>query len=129
MAETEPKPAGVISLFQKAVLTGIAALQNRGELFLVEFELEKVRVIELLIWTAVAGFLGMMFMIVLTGTVIFLFPAGWRIYAAAVICLLYLLAAVLALLNLRALWRSAPPAFSETLAEAKKDAEWLDSLK
>jgi uncharacterized membrane protein YqjE len=129
MTEPGSNPPGLPGLFRKAALTVIAALRNRGELFLVEFELEKVRVIELLIWTAVAGFLGMMFMIVLTGTVIFLFPAGWRIYAAAVVCLLYLLAAVFAVLNLRALWRSAPPAFSETLAEVKKDTEWLDSLK
>jgi uncharacterized membrane protein YqjE len=129
MTEPGSNPPGLPGLFRKVVLTGVAALRNRGELFLVEFEEEKVRVIELLIWTAIAGFLGMMFLVVLTGTVIFLFPVGWRIYAAMGFCLLYLAAAIFAVLNLRALWRSTPPAFSETLAEVKKDTEWLDSLK
>jgi len=121
-----PAP-GVPELLRKLVATGVAALRNRGELFLVELEEEKIRVIELCIWVCALCFLAMMFLVVLTGTVIFLFPAEKRIYVAAGFCGFYLLGTILAWLNLRALWKHSPVPFSDTLAEAKKDSEWLES--
>ena len=43
--------------------------------------------------------------------------------------LLYLVATILALLNLKALVKSAAVPFAETVSEVKKDREWLESLK
>jgi uncharacterized membrane protein YqjE len=71
----------------------------------------------------------MMFLVVATGTVIFLFPEGARIYAAMGFCVLYLAGAVLTLLNLKALAKGASTPFADSIAEIKKDAEWLESLK
>jgi len=128
MSETNSQhPAGLLSLVRKLAVTGMAALQNRGELFLVELQEEKTRLIELFLWTAIVAGLAMMFLALFTATLILLFPSGMRIYAALGFCALYFLGALLALLNLRALWRSGPPAFRDTIAEAKKDGEWLDS--
>lgn len=122
-------PPGVISLVRKLARTGLAALQNRGELFLVELQEEKNKIVELFIWVAAVCFLAMMFVIVLTATAILLFPSELRVYAAGGFCLLYLIGAVLALLNLKALIKNAALPFHETIAEVKKDREWLDSLK
>ena len=127
MPDTDSGTPGLLDLLRKLVATGLAALRDRGELFLVELQEEKIRVIELCIWVCAVCFLGMMFLVVLTGTIIFLFPEDKRIYAAAGFCGLYLLGTILAWLNLRALWKNSPLPFSDTLAEAKKDNEWFES--
>jgi uncharacterized membrane protein YqjE len=129
MTDSDPQPPSAFSLARKLARTAIASLHNRAELFLVELEEEKIKFVELFLWTILAGFLGMMFLVVLTATIIFLFPESQRIYAAAGFCVLYLTGSVLALLNLRALWKSAPAAFSGSTAEAGKDSEWLESLE
>lgn len=125
-----PHPPGLIHLFRKIGMTGFAALQNRAELAAVELREENLRVIELFIWGLATCFLGLMFLIVVTGTIIYLFPEGNpRICAALVFCLLYLAGAVLALLNLKALAKSASTPFADSIEEIKKDSEWLESLK
>ena len=124
-----PNPPGLIHLFRKIGMTGFAALQNRAELVAVELREENLRVVELFIWGLATCFLGMLFLLVVTGTIIFLFPEGARIYAALGFCVLYLAGAVLALLNLKALAKSASTPFSNTIDELKKDSEWLESLK
>jgi uncharacterized membrane protein YqjE len=129
MIESASNPPGIFSLLRKVGLSGLAALENRSELFLVELQEEKNRTIELLIWAAAVCFLGIMFVVVLTGTIIFLFPAEWRIYAAGGFCLLYLVGTILTLLNLKALVKSAAVPFENTIDEAKKDRQWLESLK
>jgi uncharacterized membrane protein YqjE len=129
MSENNSRPAGLPGLVRKLAVTGMAAAQNRGELFLVELQEEKIRLFELWIWTAIATVLGLMFLLVGTVTAILLFPGEWRFTVALGFCFLYLLGTVLALLNLHSLWKDAPPAFRDTLAEARKDLEWLDSSK
>jgi uncharacterized membrane protein YqjE len=124
-----PNPPGLFSLFRKIGITAFSAVQNRAELLAVELREENLRVVELFIWGLAACFLGLMFLIVVTGTVIFLFPEGSRIYAALGFCVLYLVGAVLALLNLKALAKSASTPFADSIEEIKKDAEWLESLK
>lgn len=107
----------------------VSALQNRAELLAVELREENLRVVELFIWGLAACFLGMMFLIVGTFAVIWVFPEDKRIYAALGFCVIYLVAAVLAVLNLRALAKSASTPFSDSVDEIKKDVEWLESLK
>ncbi len=127
MHDGNSHPKGVLSLLRKVAVTGVSALQTRGELFLVELQEEKARLLELLLWLVIAGVLSLMFFMVLTCAVILMFPPGTRRYAALGFCGFYLITAVLSILNLRALWTSAPPAFRDTLAEAEKDAECLGS--
>jgi uncharacterized membrane protein YqjE len=122
-------PPSIVALVRKLALTGLSALQNRGELFLVELQEEKNKIIELFIWVAAVCFLAFMFLVVLTATIILLFPPDLRVYAAAGFCVLYLAGAVLSLLNLKALIKSATLPFQETISEVKKDRQWLESLK
>lgn len=129
MHDSNSRSAGPIGLARKAALTGIAALENRGELLFVEFQEEKNRVIELLIWAVVVCFLGILFITTFTATIIWLFRSDLRLYAAAGFCLLYFVGSILAILNLKALAKKCPPAFSDSIAELKKDREWLESLK
>ena len=120
---------GVVDRMRRIVATTATALHIRGELFLVELQLEAHRLIELFIWAAIACFLGAMFLAVVTMSIIFMFPAELRVYPAAAFALLYLAAAVLAGMNLRAMLKSSEQPFSGTLRELKKDREWSESLK
>lgn len=130
MEEREPTaPAGIAALGRRMLTTVLSALQTRGELFVTELEEEKTRVVELLIWAMVAGFLSLMFLVVFTGVVIYLFPEGSRIYAGVGFCVLYLAGAILALVNLKALIKNSPPPFNDTLNELKKDRACLESSR
>jgi len=122
-------PPGVAHLTRKLLSTGIGALENRGELLLVELREEEHRVIELIVWAGAVCALGMMFLVVLTGTVIFLFREDLRIYAAGGFCLAYLAGGVFGYLNLRALLEGISTPFRDSIAELKKDREWLESLE
>jgi uncharacterized membrane protein YqjE len=129
MNGNDGNPPSLFSLFRRIGITGFSTLQNRAELLAVELREENLRVVEFFIWGLATCFLAMMFLVVLTGTVIFLFPEGLRIYAALGFCLIYLGCAVFALLNLKALAKSATTPFAESIEEVKKDREWLESLK
>lgn len=129
MSEFNGNAPGLITLARKMGLTALAALHNRGHLFLVELQEEKHRAIELLIWAMTAFFMAIMFVAVLTATIIWLVPSEYRIYAAGGFCILYLAGAVFALLNLKGLTKACPPPFSDSIAEVRKDREWLESLR
>jgi uncharacterized membrane protein YqjE len=127
--ESEPNPPSLLSRVKAIGATGLASLQNRSELFILELEEERSRLIEMLVWALVAGLLGLMFLAVLTILIVMLFPPDERIWALTGFCVLYLIGGVLALLNLKSLLRSGPPPFAESVNEIKKDSEWLESLK
>ena len=63
----------------------------------------------------------------LTAVIIFLFPEGLRLYAAAAFAALYLAGAVVAWVILRSLLKRQP--FADTLDQLKKDRDWLGSSK
>jgi uncharacterized membrane protein YqjE len=124
-----PNPPGLAHLFRRMGITFFSSLQNRAELLALELREENLRVVELFIWGLATCFLGLMFLVVLTFTVIYLFSPEYRIYPALVFCVLYLVGAVLALLNLKSHAKSKSTPFSDSIGEIKKDAEWLESLK
>lgn len=125
--EPETTPSGITALGRRMLGTFLSALHTRGELFLVELEEEKTRVVELLIWAMAAGFLAMMFLALFTVGIILLFPEGLRIDAVGGFCLLYLAGAIVAFYNLRGLLKNGPAPFTETLNEIKKDRACIES--
>jgi uncharacterized membrane protein YqjE len=120
---------GLLSQLRAIANTCLSTLQTRGEIFLLELEEEKTHVTELLIWAIAAGLLSLMFLGMLTVFIVMLFPEDLRVWAIGGFCLLYLLGAVLALLNLRSILKGAAPPFSATVNEIKKDRAWLESSK
>lgn len=127
MAETNHTSPGLSTLLGRLARTGAGALRNRGELLAVEWQEEKARLTEMLLWAMGLVFLGLMGMSLLTGIIIFLLPSEYRLYAAGGFAVLYLLGAVAAWLVLRSHLRREP--FSESLGQLKKDSSWLASLQ
>jgi uncharacterized membrane protein YqjE len=114
-------------LARRTLGTIVGALENRAELFTVEFQEENDRLLKMVIYAIAALMLAMMGLLLVTGTVIFLMPEQYRVYAAGGFALLYLGGAGAAVLTIKSLVKKAP--FSESLKQIKKDAELLDAFK
>ena len=114
-------------LAHRTAATILGALHNRAELLTVEFEEQSDRLLKIVVLAVGALFLAGMFLLLLTGTIIFLVPEQYRVYAAGGFAALYLIGAVAAGLTVKSLLKSAP--FSESLRQLKKDAEILDAFK
>lgn len=114
------------TLLRKTFGTGIGALKNRGELFMVELQEEKSRLISLIILGVGALFLAMMTLLLITGAIIFLVPEDYRLYAVGAFAALYLAGTIWAVLSLKALLKRIP--FGDTMAEFKKDSELMEAF-
>ncbi len=118
-------PPGLTSLVGRFARTGWGAVQNRIELFALEWQEEKHRLAQLLFRAVGVVFLAIMATLLFTITIIFLFPPELRLYVAAGFTVLYLLAAIAALVALRAALSREP--FAETIDQVRKDRVWLAS--
>jgi uncharacterized membrane protein YqjE len=118
---------GLGTLLGRAGHAALRSIHNRVELLAVEWQEERLRFAHMLLLAMVVVFLATMGALLLTATIIFLFPEGARIYATAVLALLYLLGAVGAWLALRTALKREP--FNESINQVKKDRLWLESLK
>jgi uncharacterized membrane protein YqjE len=127
MTETDQQLPTLGRLARRTVATVIGAAENRAELFAVEFEEEYDRLMKMVMFGIGGLFLAMMTVLLVTGTIIFLVPADYRIYAAAAFAALYLVGAVAAGLAVKKLIKQTP--FSESLNQIKKDSEFLDAFK
>ena len=107
--------------------TGMGALKNRGELLAIELQEEKSHLAEMLVWTVGLLFLGIMGTLLLTATVVLLFPPEWRVYVIGGFALLYFAGAAIAWSSVKSLLKHEP--LQETLRQVKKDVTWLESLK
>jgi len=114
-------------LAKRITATVLGALHNRAELFTVEFEEENNRLLKVLMLGVGALFLAEMAVLLLTGTIIFLMPEQYRVYAAAGFALLYLVGAAGTVLAIKKLTKTSP--FAESLKQLKKDSELLKALK
>src|SRR5258708_39814527 len=103
MSENNHQTPGLIGLTKKIIRTGLGALRNRGELRAVEWQEERARLVRLLVWGLGFLLLGILALVTLTATIIFLFPPDQRPYVAAGFAVLYLLGAVAALLVIKSL--------------------------
>jgi uncharacterized membrane protein YqjE len=127
MADSNGHFPGIIAQLRKIGRTGLGALQNRGELLAVEWREENARVSEILVWAFGMAILAMGGLLLLTVTIVLLFPSDLRIYAFGGFTVLYLAGALMAWLNIRALLKHEP--FAESLSQVRKDSVWLESLK
>jgi uncharacterized membrane protein YqjE len=117
--ESDTKP-GVWASLKRILDTLLATVQNRVELFAVELQEEKCRLVEAMICAAAVAAFGMMTLTLLTFTIVILFWENGRLPALACLSVVYLAGTALA-------WRAlqtrlkARSAFADTLNEIKKD--------
>jgi len=125
MKGVEQHTPGLIDSGRRLLDHALGAFHNRVELFAVQFKEEKTNAVDLLLCLFAALFFAMMTVVVLTATVVLLFPQDKRVYAAGAFCLLYLIGTLWSLLRLKARLKQTGVPFAETINELKKDREWI----
>ena len=126
MAADNNQSPGLVTLVGRLARTFIGAAQNRFELLSVEWQEERARMTELMIWTVALLFFGMLAVVLFTGTIILLFREDLRIYVAAGFTVIYLIAAIIAWVSVRSRLSKEP--FEESIDQARKDQAWLKSF-
>jgi|SRR5579862_5107507 len=126
MGDKAPPPPGILESLRKLGRTGVALLQNRLELFSVELEEQKVRLVRVLVLAGAAIFLGNTALLAVSATIVVAAGERARLGVLIGLSVVYLGAAVWAALALRKELRSAPPPFQDSVAELKKDSTWLN---
>ncbi len=100
--------------------TALATVQNRVELFAVELQEEKCRIIHLILLTAATIALGVTALTLVTITVVVLFWENARVPALCVLSGLFIVATIIVVRMLNKQLMSAP-GFSATMSELEKD--------
>ncbi len=118
---------GVLGSLRRLLDSGLSIGQNRLELLAVELQEEKLRLVQIFILVSAVVAFALMSLTMLSLTLVVIFWESSRLAVLGGLSLLYLLATAAAwrVLSKRLGRQSAP--FSGSIAEMKKDKEWLDS--
>ena len=123
---SEASKPGVWASLKRILDTLLATAQNRVELFAVELQEEKCRLVEAILCAAAVAAFGMMTLTLVTFTVVILFWENGRLPALAGLSVLYLVGTALAWHALQSRLK-ARSAFAGTLDELKNDRACLDT--
>jgi uncharacterized membrane protein YqjE len=126
MSDTPESPGGILASLRRILDGGLEMLQNRIELFAVELQEEKCRLIEAILWASAAVVLGMMSLTLLTFVIVIWFWDSARLAVLLALGGVYLLGTIVAWRGLRARLRRTT-AFSGTLDEIKRDRACLET--
>src|SRR5260221_8049030 len=125
MSETPQTEDGLLAPVTRLLKTLVNLLENRLELFLVEVQEERVRLVEVLLLAAMGGLAALMTLILITLTVVVIFWENHRVLVLVLFTLAYAAAAAVAFWTLPSRlnpWR----AFTATLEQIKKDRPWIE---
>jgi uncharacterized membrane protein YqjE len=120
--QTAPSaPAGILDSFRVLGESLLATVQDRFELFSVELQEEKFRLILTFIWISAAVFTAMMAIAFASLTLVYFFWEGARLAVLGGLTLFYVGALVLIILAFRRYIARQPSPFSATRQEIGKD--------
>jgi len=125
MSETGTKPGGMLASLRRMGDSLLALAQSRLQLFALELQSEKLRLMDLLLWLSLAVALGAVGLIV--GTValaIYLWETA-RYAGLLLVAGVFVGAAVVIVWRLRKGIRRGPMPFAETIGEFRKDRACL----
>lgn len=125
MRETEGTPSGLLASLQRLVAALLEILQTRLEIVATEFEEERERIRELVLFGFLALFFTSFGLLLLTLFIVVLFWDTHRLYVLGGFTLLYLALGFIAGAVLRQRLRTRPRLFATTLAELSRDRERL----
>ena len=124
-SETKAPAGGLLASLQRLLATLLDIVQTRVAIVATEFEEERVRLRELVVFGFVALFFVNLGVVLFTLLVVMLFWESHRLYVMGGFALLYLGVGVVAGISLRHRLKSRPRLFATTLAELAKDRDQL----
>jgi uncharacterized membrane protein YqjE len=122
MSPESGQPAGIVASLRRVVSTFAALVGNRFELLVTEWQEERGRLAELLLLVLAGAALGLLTLVLFSVTLLLVCPAKFRLLAAVLLTLTYLLATLLVVWRLRWRLKTWQP-FAGSLGELRKDAE------
>lgn len=122
---TTPSAGGLLSSLRGLLATLLAIFQTRLELLATELEEEKLRLLKVLAWGAVALLLGGMGLLFVAAFITVLFWDEHRLLALGLMGAFFILACVLAMSRANAHWQASMGLLSATLAELDQDRRAL----
>ena len=125
MDQPTEKEGGLFASLRRLLDSALALVQNRFEVFTVELQEEKIRLVDLLLRAVVVVVLGFMTLIAATALVVVWLWDSSPVAVLAIVTLLYGLTAAGMGFSLKQRMQRGPSPFAGTLAEFKKDRECL----
>jgi uncharacterized membrane protein YqjE len=119
--ETPPAPAGFVDSLRALGDGLLASVESRLELVSIELQEEKFRLIQMFFWISAALFTGMLAILFISLTVVYLFWENARLAALGGLALLYTGAFVAIVILFRRFLARQPRPFAATLEELGKD--------
>ena len=121
MEPATPAPMGYLSSLRSLGDGLLASVQDRLELFTVELQEEKFRLIQTFIWISAAVFTGMMAITFASLTLVYLFWDSARLAVLGGLTILYAGALVVIIIAFRRYLARQPSPFAATLHEIGED--------
>ncbi|MBC7701100.1 phage holin family protein [Aquabacterium sp.] len=118
-------PGGLLSSLRGLMATLLAIFQTRLALLATELEEEKLRLLKVLAWGAVALLLGGMGLLFAAAFITVLFWDEHRLLALGLMAAFFVLACMVAVSRANAHWQAATGLLSATLAELDHDRRAL----
>lgn len=120
--ETVPREAtSVLDSIRRLGDGLLASVQDRLELFSLEFKEEKFRLIRTFVWISAVVFTGMMAITFASLTVVYLFWETARLAALGGLTLLYIGALLAMVIGFRRYLARQPSPFADSLSELRQD--------
>lgn len=116
---------GLLASLQRLLATLLEIVQTRVAIVATEYEEERERIRELVVFGFLALFFVSLGVVLLTLFVVMLFWETHRLYVMGGFALLYLVLGAAAVVSLRRRLKSRPRLFATTLAEFTKDRNQL----
>src|SRR2546423_864954 len=121
MATPSPAPAGLVGSLRILGDSLIAGVQGRLELFSVELQEEKFRLIQIFVWISATVFTAMMAVTFASLTLVYFFWESARLAVLGGLAALYGGAAAAIIVAFRRYLARQPKPFAATLQEIKED--------
>jgi len=121
MEKTTPDSAGIIGSLRSLGENLLASVQDRLELFSIDLQEEKFRLIQTFIWISVAIFTGMMAVMFASLTLVYLFWESARLAVLGGLTTFYAVTLVIIIVAFRRFVARQPRPFSATLQEINED--------
>jgi len=116
-----PVPTGFLASFRALGDVLLATVSDRLELFSVELQEEKFRLIRIFLWISAGIFAGMMTVTFASLTLVYLFWESARLAVLGGLALFYGAVLVAVIIAFRRFLTSQPQPFAATLQEIKED--------
>ena len=121
MEKIPPDSAGIIGSLRSLGDGLLASVEDRLELFSIDLQEEKFRLIQTFIWISVAIFTGMMAVMFASLTLVYLFWESARLAVLGGLTTFYAVALVIMIVAFRRFVGRQPRPFSATLEEINED--------